>query len=69
MPFETELTADWTVTEESQAYATVTKDGILTAKSITKPVQVTVRAVPKNGEDPAEKSILSLIHISEPTRH
>ena len=57
MPFETELTADWTVTEESQAYATVTKDGILTAKSITKPVQVTVRAVPKNGEDPAEKSI------------
>ena len=57
MPFETELTADWTVTEESQAYATVTKDGILTAKSITKPVQVTVRAVPKNGEDPAEKTI------------
>ena len=57
MPFETELTADWTVTEESQAYATVTKDGVLTAKSITKPVQVTVRAVPKNGEDPAEKSI------------
>ena len=57
MPFETELTADWTVTEESQDYATVTKDGILTAKSITKPVQVTVRAVPKNGEDPAEKSI------------
>ena len=57
MPFETELTADWTVTEESQAYATVTKNGILTAKSITKPVQVTVRAVPKNGEDPAEKSI------------
>ena len=57
MPFETELTADWTVTEESQAYATVTKDGVLTAKSITKPVQITVRAVPKNGEDPAEKSI------------
>ena len=57
MPFETELMADWTVTEESQAYATVTKDGVLTAKSITKPVQVTVRAVPKNGEDPAEKSI------------
>lgn len=57
MPFETELTVDWTVTEESQAYATVTKDGILTAKSITKPVQVTVRAVPKNGEDPAEKTI------------
>ena len=57
MPFETELTADWSVTEESQAYATVTKDGVLTAKSITKPVQVTVRAVPKNGEDPAEKSI------------
>ena len=57
MPFETELTADWTVIEESQAYATVTKDGVLTAKSITKPVQVTVRAVPKNGEDPAEKSI------------
>ena len=57
MPFETELTVDWTVTEESQAYATVTKDGILTAKSITKPVQVTVQAVPKNGEDPAEKTI------------
>ena len=57
MPFETELTADWSLAAESQTYATITKDGVLMAKSVTKPVQIIVKAAPKNGEDGAEKTI------------
>ena len=57
MPFETKLTADWSLTEGSQAYAAVTKDGTLMAKSVTKPVQITVKAAPRNGEEGAEKTL------------
>ena len=57
MPFETELAANWTLTEESRAYAAITKDGVLTAGAVTKPVQITVKATPRGGEDGAEKTL------------
>ena len=57
MPFETELRAKWSLDEASEAYASITEDGVLTAKAVTKPVQITVRAVPTAGEDSAEKTL------------
>ena len=57
MPFGTELTAKWTLAEESKAYAEVLDTGLLTAKAVTAPVQVTVKAEPVSGEAPAEKTI------------
>ena len=57
MPFGTELTAKWTLAEESKAYAEVSDTGLLTAKAVTAPVQVTVKAEPASGEVPAEKTI------------
>ncbi len=57
MPFGTELTAKWTLAEEYKAYAEVSGTGLLTAKAVTAPVQVTVKADPISGEVPAEKTI------------
>ncbi len=57
MPFGTELAAKWTLAEESKAYAEVSDSGLLTAKAVTAPVQVTVKAEPASGEVPAEKTI------------
>ena len=57
MPFGTELTAKWTLAEEYKAYAEVSDSGLLTAKAVTAPVQVTVKAEPVSGEVPAEKTI------------
>ncbi len=57
MPFETELKARWSLDEASEAYAGITEDGVLTAKAVTEPVQITVRAVPTAGEDSAEKTL------------
>lgn len=57
MPFGTELTAKWTLAEEYKAYAEVSDSGLLTAKAVTAPVQVTVKAEPASGEVPAEKTI------------
>ncbi|WP_253284990.1 leucine-rich repeat protein [Pseudoflavonifractor sp. MSJ-30] len=57
MPFETELKARWSLDEASEAYASITEDGVLTAKAVTEPVQITVRAVPTAGEDSAEKTL------------
>ena len=57
MPFETELKAKWSLDEASEAYASITEDGVLTAKAVTEPVQITVRAVPTAGEDSAEKTL------------
>ena len=57
MPFGTELAAKWTLAEEYKAYAEVSDTGLLTAKAVTAPVQVTVKAEPASGEVPAEKTI------------
>ena len=57
MPFGTELTAKWTLAEEYKAYAEVSDSGLLTAKAVTAPVQVTVKAEPVGGEAPAEKTL------------
>lgn len=57
MPFGTELAAKWTLAEEYKAYAEVSDSGLLTAKAVTAPVQVTVKAEPASGEVPAEKTI------------
>ena len=57
MPFGTELTAKWTLAEEYKAYAEVSDTGLLTAKAVTAPVQVTVKAEPVGGEAPAEKTL------------
>ena len=57
MPFGTELSAKWTLAEEYKAYAEVSDSGLLTAKAVTAPVQVTVKAEPASGEVPAEKTI------------
>ena len=57
MPFGTELSAKWTLAEEYKDYAEVSEEGMLTAKAVTAPVQVTVKAEPASGEVPAEKTI------------
>ena len=57
MPFGTELAAKWTLAEEYKAYAEVSDTGLLIAKAVTAPVQVTVKAEPISGEVPAEKTI------------
>ena len=55
MPFGTEIGAKWTLAEEYKAYAEISDTGLLTAKAVTAPVQVTVKAEPVGGEAPAEK--------------
>ena len=57
MPFGTELAAQWSLAEASKAYAEISDGGLLTAKAVTAPVQVTVKAEPEGGEAPAEKTL------------
>lgn len=51
------INAAWSLAEGDEAYATITKDGALTAKAVVKPVNITVIAQPTNGEPTATKTI------------
>ena len=51
------INAAWSLAEGDEAYATVTKDGTLTAKAVVKPVNITVIAQPTNGEPRVTKTI------------
>ena len=50
-----QLSAKWSLATEDEAYASIGSDGTLTAKAVTAPVQITVKAEPVTGEDTAEK--------------
>ena len=52
-----QIGAAWSLAEGSEAYASITKDGALTAKAVVKPVEITVIAQPTNGEPTATKTI------------
>lgn len=77
MPFETELSVRWSLEEDSKAYASISDAGVLTAKAVTEPVDITVLASPVNGEETAEKTIrilpktvgLSILADGEMTGH
>ena len=51
-----QLSAKWSLARENEAYATIDPDGTLTAKAVTAPVQITVKAEPVTGEDGVEKA-------------
>lgn len=77
MPFETELSVRWSLEGNSNAYASISDAGVLTAKAVTEPVEITVLASPVNGEETAEKTIrilpktvgLSILADGEMTGH
>ena len=52
-----QLSAKWSLAKGNEAYATIDPDGTLTAKAVTAPVQITVKAEPVTGEDGAEKAL------------
>lgn len=51
-----QLSAKWSLAKGNEAYATIDPDGTLTAKAVTAPVQITVKAEPVTGEDGVEKA-------------
>ena len=65
MPFETELSVRWSLEEDSKAYASISDAGVLTAKAVTEPVNITVQASPVNGEETAKKTIRILPKAAE----
>ena len=52
-----QINAAWSLAEGSEAYASITASGTLTAKAVTEPVEITVIAQPTNGEPTATKTI------------
>ena len=52
-----QISAAWSLAEGSEAYASITASGTLTAKAVTEPVEITVIAQPTNGEPTATKTI------------
>ena len=52
-----QLSAKWSLAKGNETYATIDPDGTLTAKAVTAPVQITVKAEPVTGEDGAEKTL------------
>ena len=52
-----QIGAAWSLAEGSEAYASITASGTLTAKAVTEPVEITVIAQPTNGEPTATKTI------------
>ena len=52
-----QIGAAWSLAEGSEAYASITASGSLTAKAVTEPVEITVIAQPTNGEPTATKTI------------
>ena len=65
MPFETELSVRWSLEEDSKAYASISDAGVLTAKAVTEPVDITMQASPVNGEETAKKTIRILPKAAE----
>ena len=51
------INAAWSLAEGSEAYASITASGTLTAKAVIEPVEITVIAQPTNGEPTATKTI------------
>ena len=52
-----QIGAAWSLAEGSEAYASITASGTLTAKAVIEPVEITVIAQPTNGEPTATKTI------------
>ena len=52
-----QISAAWSLAEGSEAYASITASGTLTAKAVIEPVEITVIAQPTNGEPTATKTI------------
>ena len=52
-----QIGAAWSLAEGSEAYASITASGTLTAKAVIQPVEITVIAQPTNGEPTATKTI------------
>ena len=52
-----QIGAAWSLAEGSEAYASITASGTLTAKAVTEPVEITVIAQPTNGGPTATKTI------------
>ena len=65
MPFKTELAVHWSLEEDSKAYASISDTGVLTAKAVAEPVEITVLASPVNGEETAKKTIRILPKAAE----
>ena len=52
-----QIGAAWSLAAGSEAYASITASGTLTAKAVIEPVEITVIAQPTNGEPTATKTI------------
>ena len=55
MPYNTKATVTWLLGSGDEAYATLSSGGLLKAGNVTSSVQITVRAVPRSGEEAVMK--------------
>lgn len=57
MPSNTKVTAQWSLGDGDEQYATLSSSGLLTAKSVSQAHQITITATPLNGGEAATKTI------------
>ena len=57
MPDNKKAKANWSLSEDSKAYATISSSGVLTAKNVSEVQNVTVIAAPTDGSPEARKEI------------
>ena len=64
MPDNKKLKANWSLSEDSKAYASISSSGVLTAKTVNEVQNITVIATPTDGSPEARKEIQILPKIT-----
>ena len=64
MPDNKKVKANWSLSEDSKAYATISSSGVLTAKTVSEVQNITVIAAPTDGSPEARKEIQILPKIT-----
>ena len=64
MPDNKKVKANWSLSEDSKAYATISSSGVLTAKTVSEVQNITVIATPTDGSPEARKEIQILPKIT-----
>ena len=64
MPDNKKIKANWSLSEDSEAYASISSSGVLTAKNVNEVQNITVIATPTDGSPEARKEIQILPKIT-----
>lgn len=64
MPDNKKVKANWSLSEDSKAYASISSSGVLTAKTVSEVQNITVIATPTDGSPEARKTIQILPKIT-----